>query len=74
MHLKAPERLLFEGYEVDPLRWTLMWPQEPVPLSRKTFDLLLYLIEHRDRVISKIEDSPGQARLADQAAVASPDA
>jgi hypothetical protein len=41
-----------------------MWQQEPIALSRKSFDLLLFLVEHRDRVTSKEELphalSPGQ--------------
>lgn len=43
----------FEGYRVDASRWTLSWHDEPIALTRKSFDLLLYLIERRDRVVSK---------------------
>jgi DNA-binding winged helix-turn-helix (wHTH) protein/tetratricopeptide (TPR) repeat protein len=45
----------FEEYEIDRARWQLTWRAEPVPLSRKTFDLLLYLVDHPDRVIAKDE-------------------
>jgi DNA-binding winged helix-turn-helix (wHTH) protein len=33
--------------------WTLRWREEPISLTRKGFDLLVYLIEHRDRVVSR---------------------
>ncbi len=45
----------FEGYEIDRARWQLRCGDELLPLSRKTFDLLLYLVEHADRVVSKDE-------------------
>ena len=45
----------FEEYEIDRARWQLTWRDEPVPLNRKTFDLLLYLVDHRDRVLAKEE-------------------
>jgi DNA-binding winged helix-turn-helix (wHTH) protein/tetratricopeptide (TPR) repeat protein len=45
----------FEEYAIDRARWQLSWRGEPLPLNRKTFDLLLYLVEHSDRVIGKDE-------------------
>ena len=45
----------FEGYEIDRARWQLRHGDEVLPLNRKTFDLLLYLLEHADRVVSKDE-------------------
>jgi DNA-binding winged helix-turn-helix (wHTH) protein/tetratricopeptide (TPR) repeat protein len=45
----------FEEYEIDRARWQLSWRDEPLPLNRKTFDLLLYLVEHADRVVGKDE-------------------
>ena len=45
----------FEKYEIDRARWQLSWKDEPLPLNRKTFDLLLYLIDHRERVVGKEE-------------------
>jgi DNA-binding winged helix-turn-helix (wHTH) protein/tetratricopeptide (TPR) repeat protein len=45
----------FDEYEIDRARWQLSWRDEPVPLSRKTFDLLLYLVDHADRVVAKDE-------------------
>src|SRR3984957_15950298 len=45
----------FEEYEIDRARWQLSWRNEPLPLKRKTFDLLLYLVEHSDRVVGKDE-------------------
>jgi DNA-binding winged helix-turn-helix (wHTH) protein/tetratricopeptide (TPR) repeat protein len=45
----------FYEYEIDRARWQLSWREEPIPLNRKTFDLLLYLIDHRERVVGKEE-------------------
>ena len=45
----------FEGYELDRARWQLRYGDEVLPLTRKTFDLLLYLIENADRVVTKDE-------------------
>lgn len=45
----------FEGYELDRLQWQLRFGSEIVPLSPKSFDLLLYLIEARPRVVGKDE-------------------
>ena len=45
----------FEGYEIDRAKWQLSWRNGPLPLSRKTFDLLLYLVDHADRVVGKDE-------------------
>jgi DNA-binding winged helix-turn-helix (wHTH) protein/tetratricopeptide (TPR) repeat protein len=45
----------FEDYEIDQARWQLSWKSEPVPLTRKTFDLLMYLVDHADRVVGKDE-------------------
>lgn len=54
----------FEGFAVDRSLWQVYWRQEPVAINRKSFDLLLYLIDHHERVIGKDElmDSlwPGQ--------------
>jgi DNA-binding winged helix-turn-helix (wHTH) protein/tetratricopeptide (TPR) repeat protein len=55
MALKTNSLIQFESYTIDPSRWRLEWQDEPITLSRKTFDLLLLLIEHRDRVVSKDE-------------------
>jgi DNA-binding winged helix-turn-helix (wHTH) protein len=45
----------FEGYEIDRSCWQLRWQEEQIPLNRKTFDLLLYLIDHRTQVVTKDE-------------------
>jgi len=55
MSLKTIESVRFYDYSVDRLNWSVQWQDEPIPLSRKSFDLLLYLIDHRDRVVSKDE-------------------
>jgi len=55
MLLEAKSSIRFEGYVVDRPGWTLRWADEPIALNRKSFDLLLYLVDHRDRVVSKEE-------------------
>ena len=45
----------FEEYEIDRARWQLSWRDETLPLNRKTFDLLLYPVDHADRVVGKDE-------------------
>jgi len=55
MLLENKELTRFEGYVMDRSRWTLKWREEPIALSRKSFDLLLFLIDHRDRVLNKDE-------------------
>jgi hypothetical protein len=49
--MDAEDQLIFEGYSIDRSRWILRWRDEAIALSRKTFDVLLYLIDHRDRVV-----------------------
>jgi DNA-binding winged helix-turn-helix (wHTH) protein/tetratricopeptide (TPR) repeat protein len=55
MSLKTIESIRFYDYSVDRVRWVIQWQEKPIALSRKSFDLLLYLIDHRDRVVSKDE-------------------
>jgi len=55
MSLERIDQIRFDGYVIDRVGWTLMWQQEPIALSRKSFDLLLFLVEQRDRVTSKEE-------------------
>jgi len=55
MLLKTIDFVRFEGYVIDRAGWTLRWREEPIPLNRKSFDLLMYLIDRRDRVINKEE-------------------
>ncbi|WP_263380926.1 winged helix-turn-helix domain-containing protein [Granulicella paludicola] len=55
MLLETPPRIRFEGYLIDRPAWQLQWQGETITLNRKTFDLLLYLIDHRDRVVPKDE-------------------
>lgn len=55
MLLENKDLTRFESYVVDRSRWTLKWREESIALSRKGFDLLLFLIDHRDRVVNKDE-------------------
>src|SRR5262249_55225178 len=46
-------RYLFEDYALDTARRELRRGPVLVPLEPKVFDLLVYLIDNRDRVVSK---------------------
>lgn len=46
----------FAGYRIDATSRDLHAPDgAPVPLTAKAFDVLLYLLEHRDRIVGKDE-------------------
>lgn len=45
----------FGSFVLDPLKRSLLREGEPVPLSPKVFDTLLYLVEHADRLLDKDE-------------------
>ena len=45
----------FAGYSLDCALWQLRWGTTTLPLNRKSFDLLVCLVEARDRVVSKDE-------------------
>jgi len=55
MSFVANRLVKFEEYEIDRARWQLTWRDKALPLNRKTFDLLLYLVDHADRVVGKEE-------------------
>jgi DNA-binding winged helix-turn-helix (wHTH) protein/tetratricopeptide (TPR) repeat protein len=55
MRLENKDVVHFEDYVIDRPGWSLQWRQEPIALNRKSFDLLLYLVDHRDRVVGKDE-------------------
>lgn len=45
----------FEGYRLDPARRELWYGDTPVVLQPKSFDCLVYLIEHRQRAVGRDE-------------------
>jgi len=45
----------FHDFRLDPAKRLLFRSTEPVAIAPKAFELLLYLIEHRDRVVTKSE-------------------
>src|SRR5688500_1260609 len=51
----SPEVLQFGDVTVDLRRMSVMRGDQPVSLEPKTFDVLRYLIEHRDRLVTKEE-------------------
>lgn len=48
-------KLQFDGYSLDLKRYSLALHGETRPIEPQVFNLLVYLIEHRDRVISRDE-------------------
>jgi class 3 adenylate cyclase/tetratricopeptide (TPR) repeat protein len=48
-------RYIFDGYILDTLRYELSCRGQAVKLRPKVFEVLAYLIRHRDRVVSKDE-------------------
>src|SRR5688572_19814091 len=55
-HALVPEshvRYLFQGFALDADRRELLHETEPVPVEPQVFDLLLYLIRNRGRVVTK---------------------
>lgn len=53
--LAGPLIIRFAGYEVDPGARTLRVNGQPVPLSPRAFDLLLFLSEHPQQLVTKDE-------------------
>jgi DNA-binding winged helix-turn-helix (wHTH) protein/class 3 adenylate cyclase/predicted ATPase len=45
----------FQDYQLDPQRYELRQANQPLKIEPKVFDVLLYLLQHRDRVVSKDE-------------------
>ena len=45
----------FDECTVDLARWQLTRAGEPVHVERQVFDVLVYLLTHRDRVVPKLE-------------------
>src|SRR4030095_12295062 len=48
-------RYIFDGYILDTLRYELSCRRQAIKLRPKVFEVLAYLIRHRDRVVSKDE-------------------
>ncbi|WP_205809251.1 AAA family ATPase [Micromonospora sp. HNM0581] len=61
----------FDGFELDTSRYELRRAGARIPLEPRAFDVLHYLISHRDRVVSKEEllDSVWGDRFVSEAAV-----
>ena len=55
MSLKLMNSARFYDFSIDRVRGVLQCRDQPVSINRKTFDLLVYLIDHRDRLVTKDE-------------------
>src|SRR5581483_3856609 len=53
--MEEPMAIAFDEYQLDPRRRELRRGPNPVVVEPQVFDLLAYLIEHRDRVVGKDE-------------------
>ncbi|TNJ35795.1 CadC-family transcriptional regulator [Arenimonas terrae] len=65
--------LLFADVALDPDRRELTRRGQPVPIGPQVFDLLLYLVQHRDRVVGKDEllDAVWQGRIVSESTITS---
>ena len=63
----------FEGYTIDPARRELRLADEVIHVEPQVFDLLVYLVENRDRVVSKDElfGAVWQGRIVSEATLSS---
>jgi DNA-binding winged helix-turn-helix (wHTH) protein/pimeloyl-ACP methyl ester carboxylesterase len=63
----------FEGLELDLAAYELRRGSSPVPMEPQTFDVLAYLVRHRDRVVPKEElmDEVWHGRFISESAVTS---
>jgi DNA-binding winged helix-turn-helix (wHTH) protein len=52
---EAPAAYEFAAFRLDPAHRRLLRSGEPVPLTPKVFDTLLYLVEHRHAAVEKDE-------------------
>jgi TolB-like protein len=48
-------QFVFESYKLDPDRRELIKGSDPIAIGPRVFDLLLYLVQHSERVVSKQE-------------------
>ncbi len=55
MEEASPQTFLFGEFELDKRRFELLCHDKTVPVEPQTLRLIIYLIEHRDRVISRDE-------------------
>ena len=63
----------FDGYELDTQLFELRQAGKPSPLERQVFDVLAYLVEHRERVVTKGElfDEVWKSRFVSEATLSS---
>jgi eukaryotic-like serine/threonine-protein kinase len=53
--LKENDLIRFEGYELDPAARSLRREGRSIPIKPKTFELLLYLVQHPHQLVTKDE-------------------
>lgn len=51
--LKGNRQILFDDFVIDPLSKTLFFKQKEISLTKKEYQLLLYFIVNKERVVSK---------------------
>ena len=63
----------FAGFEIDVARQELRRAGAVVPIEPQVFDLIVYLVQHRDRIVSKDDliETIWQGRVVSEAAVSS---
>ena len=65
--------LVFAGHTIDPRRQELRRAGQTVHVEPQVYDLLVYLVQHRDRIVSKDEllDAVWHGRIVSEAALSS---
>jgi pimeloyl-ACP methyl ester carboxylesterase len=73
LDIVMPMALAFGGMELDLAQFELRRAGAPVPLEPQVFDVLVYLVQHRDRVVAKEElmDQIWGGRFVSETAVTS---
>ena len=46
---------VFDGYELDTVRFELRHDGTPIPIEPQVFSLLVFLVTHRERMVTKDE-------------------
>ena len=66
-------QFMFGHYVLDPERRELSCDAEPIAVGPQVFDLLLYLVRHRERVVSKDEvlDAVWDGRIVSESTLTS---
>jgi serine/threonine-protein kinase len=65
---REPKEFLFGPYRLDPVRRTLVRGNDAIRLTARVFDILLYLVRHSDRLVTRneLQEAVWQGRAVDE--------